>query len=54
MTSASKKKLDARFKREMTETIERMRETGLMDEEAYKLTMRDLKLAPPAENGRSR
>jgi hypothetical protein len=49
MTSASKKKLDARFKREMTETIEGMRATGLMDEEAYKLTMRDLKLAPPAE-----
>ena len=42
MTSASKKKLDARFKREMTETIEGMRATGLMDEEAYKLTMRDL------------
>jgi putative transcriptional regulator len=49
MASASKKKLDARFKREMTETIEGMRATGLMDEEACKLTMRDLKLAPPAE-----
>jgi hypothetical protein len=45
------KKLDARFKREMTETVEGMRATSLMDEEAHKLTMRDLELAPPA--GRS-
>jgi putative transcriptional regulator len=49
MTSASKKKLDARFKREMTETVEDMRATGIMDEEAYKLTMRDLNRAALAE-----
>ena len=49
MTSASKKKLDARFKREMTETVEGMRSTGIMDGEAYKQTMRDLNRAPPAE-----
>jgi putative transcriptional regulator len=49
MTSAAKKKLDDRFTREMTETVEGMRSVGIMDEEAYKLTMRDLNRAPPAE-----
>lgn len=49
MTSAAKKKLDDRFTREMTETVEGMRAAGVMGEEAYKLTMRDLNRAPPAE-----
>jgi putative transcriptional regulator len=49
MTSAAKKKLDDRFKREITEAAEGMRSVGVMDEEAYKLTMRDLNRAPPAE-----
>jgi putative transcriptional regulator len=49
MTSTAKKKLDNRFKREMTETVEGMRSAGIMDEDAYKLTMRDLNRAPPAE-----
>ena len=48
MTKA-KKKLDDRFTREMTETAEGMRSAGVMDEAAYKLTMRDLNRAPPAE-----
>jgi putative transcriptional regulator len=48
MTKA-KKKLDDRFTREMTETAEGMRSVGVMDEAAYKLTMRDLNRAPPAE-----
>jgi hypothetical protein len=42
MTSAAKKKLDYRFKREMTAAAEGMRSVGVMDEEAYKLTMRNL------------
>ncbi len=45
----TKKKLDDRFTREMTETAEGMRSVGVMDEAAYKLTMRDLNRAPPAE-----
>jgi putative transcriptional regulator len=49
MTSAAKKKLDDRFRREMTETVEDMRSAGIMTEEAYKLTMRDLNRDPPAE-----
>ena len=48
MTKA-KKTLDDRFTREMTETVEGMRSAGVMDEAAYKLTMRDLNRAPPDE-----
>jgi putative transcriptional regulator len=33
----------ARFKREMTETIDDLRAVGAMDETTYKRTMRDLK-----------
>ena len=49
MTSAAKKKLDDRFTWEITETVEGMRSIGVMDEEAAKLTMRELNRAPPAE-----
>jgi putative transcriptional regulator len=50
MTSAAKKNLDYRFTREMTETAEGMRSVGVMDEEAHKLTMRDLNRSSPAED----
>ena len=46
MTIAAK---NDRFTREMTETIEGMRAVGVMDEEAYKLTMHDLNGGPPAD-----
>ena len=49
MTSAAKKKLDDRFRREMTETVEGMRSCGLMSEDDHKLTMRDLNRAPTVE-----
>jgi putative transcriptional regulator len=49
MTSAAKKKLDDRFTREMTETVEGMRASGIIGEDDFKLTMRDLNRAPPAE-----
>jgi hypothetical protein len=50
MTKA-KRKLDDRFTQEMTETVEGMRSIGVMDEAAYKLTMRDLNRA--RRNGRT-
>jgi putative transcriptional regulator len=49
MTSAAKKKLDERFTREMTETAAGLHAIGVMDGEAYKLTMRDLNRTPLAE-----
>ncbi len=49
MTSAAKKTLDDRFAREMREAAEGMRSIGVMDEAAYKLTMRDLNRAAPEE-----
>jgi len=44
-----KKRLDDRFTRDMTETVEGMRAAGIMDAEAPRLTMRDLNRAPPAK-----
>jgi putative transcriptional regulator len=38
----NKAELNARFAREMTETVEGMRAGGIMDEPTYKQTMRDL------------
>ncbi len=42
MTKETKQEFDARFVREMTEAAEGMRKCGVMDEEGYKLTMREL------------
>jgi putative transcriptional regulator len=46
MTEKTKKEtkaeLDARFAREMMETVEDLRAGGIMDEPTYKQTMRDL------------
>src|ERR1700733_15301760 len=49
MTKETKRAFDDRFAREMTETADGMRRVGVMDEAAHKLTMRDLKRAPPDE-----
>ena len=38
----TKAELNARFAREMTETVEGMRAGGIMDEPTYKRTLRDL------------
>ena len=42
MTSAAKTKLDARFAREMTETVNGMCSAGVIDEATRIVTMRDL------------
>jgi len=49
MTKETKQAFDDRFTREMTEAAEGMRRVGVMDDAAYKLTMRDLNRAPPDE-----
>ena len=43
----SQSSLAHRFVQEMTETVEGMRRSGVMDEETFKLTMRDINRAPP-------
>lgn len=45
----TKAEFDKRFKDEMSETVDGMHRLGLMDDAAYKLTMRDLNRAPPDE-----
>jgi putative transcriptional regulator len=42
VTKETKQEFDARFTAEMTEMAEGMRRLGIMDDETYKLTMRDL------------
>jgi putative transcriptional regulator len=42
MTRETKEAFDARFTREMAETTEGMRKVGVLDEAAYKLTMREI------------
>ena len=42
----TKAELDARFAREMMETVDGMRAVGVMDEPTYKQTMRDLNRSP--------
>ena len=42
----TKAELDARFTREMMETVDGMRAVGVMDEPTYKRTMRDLNRSP--------
>jgi putative transcriptional regulator len=49
MTKAAKKEFDDRFAREMSETVGDMHALGLMDNSAYKVTMRDLHRMMPAE-----
>jgi putative transcriptional regulator len=43
MSNETKKAFDSRFDQEMTEAAEGMRRVGVMTEDDYKLTMRDLK-----------
>jgi putative transcriptional regulator len=43
MTNETKEAFDARFDQEMTEAAEGMQRVGVMTDEDYKLTMRDLK-----------
>lgn len=50
MKSETKRAFDDRFTREMTEAAEGMREAGVMDEAAHKLTMRELNRAAPDES----
>ena len=47
MTKETKQAFDDRFAQEMTEAAEGMQRAGVMDEGAYKLTMRDLNRTPP-------
>ncbi len=42
----TKAELDARFTREMMETVNGMRAVAVMDEPTYKQTMRDLNRSP--------
>jgi putative transcriptional regulator len=49
MTQETKAAFDERFAREMTETSEGMRRIGVMSDDEFKVTMRDLNRAPPAE-----
>jgi putative transcriptional regulator len=49
MTKETKQAFDARFVREMTETAKGMRKAGVMDDAAYKLTMRELNRAETDE-----
>jgi putative transcriptional regulator len=50
MKKETKQTFDDRFTREMTETAEGMRKAGIMDEAAYKLTMRELNRTAPGES----
>lgn len=49
MTKETKAEFDKRFKDEMSDMLKGMRRVGVIDAEAYKLTMRDLNRAPPDE-----
>jgi putative transcriptional regulator len=49
MTNETKDAFDSRFEQEMKEAAEGMRRVGVMREEDYKLTMRELKRAPRSE-----
>ena len=42
MIRQTKEAFDVRFAREMTETADGMRKLGVLDEAAYKVTMRDI------------
>jgi hypothetical protein len=46
MTNETKDAFDSRFEQEKKEAAEGMRRVGVMREEDYKLTMRELKRAP--------
>lgn len=49
MTKETKAEFDKRFNDEMSETFEGMHRLGLINDAAYKLTMRELNRAPPDE-----